>query len=137
MRWKQIGIGVLLCLALGFTVFCGAQIVRGFQGIQQAHHRANSGDVSTIRPWMTLHYISRVYHVPQAYLEQSLRITDPQVARRAPLSVLAARLHVSTDTLIQQTQQAILTYRAQHPTPASSATPHSAIPPPVPRMASA
>lgn len=130
MRWKLIGIGLLLCLALGLTVFCGAQIVRGFQGFQHTHQQANSGDVRTIRPWMTLRYIARVYHVPEAYLEQSLHITDLRVARHAPLTILAARLRVSTDALIQQTQQAILTYRAQHPTPTPPATTHSVIPPP-------
>lgn len=131
MRVKLIGLGMLLCIALALTVFCGIQIVRAVGGLQTTRTQASSGDVRTVRPWMTLHYISRVYHVPESFLLQSLNITDPSSARRTTLSTLAARLGVSPATLIQETQTAILDYRAEHPSP--SATPHSAIPPPARR----
>ena len=77
-RLKLIGTSVLLCLALGLTVFCAVQTVQAIQSFEKNHNLALSGDVSTIRPWMTLHYISQFYHVPESYLYESLHITDPQ-----------------------------------------------------------
>jgi hypothetical protein len=137
MRAKLVGLGLLLCLALGLTIFCGVRIVQGVQGFQQTRQQANSGDVRTIRPWMTLRYVSHVYHTPESYLLQSLHISDATSARHVTLAALATRLHMPESALIQQTRQAILTYRTQHPTPSPSATPHSAIPPPEERTARA
>jgi hypothetical protein len=114
-RTRIIVTGVLLCLALGATIFCAVQTVRAIQRFQLTRTLTAAGDVSTIRPWMTIPYISRVYHVPEGYLYESLNITYPQPVYRTSLRSLAVRYNRSLDGLISEIQTAIKTYRKQHP----------------------
>ncbi len=136
-RWKLIGTGILLCIALGLVVFFAVQFVRAVARFQQSRQLALSGDVRTIRPWMTLSYIARVYHVPESDLLQALQLSDSRSVHRATLYALAARLHVTPDALIQKLQTAILAYRHQHPSQPQAGAPHSAIPPPLRRQMTA
>jgi len=119
-RAKRIGLGLLVCLALGLTLFFAVRTVQAVQHFQQTHQQVVSGDVRSIRPWMTIPYIARVYRVPESYLLQSLRITDPGSVRHVTLTTLAGRLGLTPDALIYKIQAAILTYRQSHPTPPQS-----------------
>jgi hypothetical protein len=114
---KLVVIGVLLCLALGATIFLAAQTVQAIQHFREQHALTLAGNVSvsTIRPWMTIHYISRVYKVPESYLYEQLHITDPKSVRHTSLHSLAARYNRPVDGLIRDIQTAIETYRKQHP----------------------
>jgi hypothetical protein len=82
---------------------------------QQARSLAAEGDVRTIQPWMTIHYISRVYDVPETYLYEQLNITNPSSISQVPLRSVAVRFNQSVDGLIRNIQTAIKTYRNQHP----------------------
>ncbi len=125
-RLKLFLTGFLLCIALGVAVFCAIQTYQAFQRFQQSHNLTLSGDVSTIRPWMTIPYIARVYHVPANYLDEQLHLTNPLDQSRASLHTLATRFNRPVDRVIHDVQQAILNYRKQHPTPTlhPSQTPH-------------
>ncbi|HEV2581136.1 MAG TPA: hypothetical protein VGT44_09805 [Ktedonobacteraceae bacterium] len=115
-RLKLFLTGFLLCIALGVAIFCAIQTYQAFQRFQQSRNLTLSGDVSTIRPWMTIPYIARVYHVPASYLDEQLRISNPQDQSRASLHTLATRYNRPLDRVIHDVQQAILNYRKQHPT---------------------
>jgi hypothetical protein len=115
LRSRLIVTGILLCLALGATIFCAVQTVQAIQRFQQARSLSAEGDVSTIQPWMTIHYVSRVYYVPESYLDEQLKIKDPNSIRHVPLRSLAVRYNRSIDGLIRDIQTAIKTYRKQHP----------------------
>jgi hypothetical protein len=110
-RLKLVGTGILLCLALGLTVFCAVQTVQAFQRFQQEQKLAVTGDVSTIRSWMTVPYIAHFYHVPESYLDQSLHITNDRAVHHLPLRELANRVKLPVDGLIRDIQHAILNYR--------------------------
>lgn len=110
-RLKLVVTGLLLCLALGLTIFCAVQTVQAFQRLQQENKLAVTGDVSTIRPWMTVPYIAHFYHVPESYLDQSLHITDDRAVHHLPLRELAARIKRPLNSLIRDIQHAILNYR--------------------------
>jgi hypothetical protein len=114
---KLVVTGVLLCLALGATIFLAAETVQAIHHFREQHALRLAGDVSvsTIRPWMTIPYISRAYNVPESYLYESLHITDPKSVRRTSLHSLAARYNRPVDVLIRDIQTAIETYRKQHP----------------------
>ncbi len=114
-RMKQIGMGALLCLTLGLTLLCAVSIVHAIGRFNESRKLSLSGDVRTIRPWMTIPYIARVYHVPESYLLETLHISDAATVRHVTLFSLSSRLGISTDALIKQIQTAILTYRKQHP----------------------
>jgi hypothetical protein len=115
-RLKLFLTGFLLCIALGVVIFCAIQTWQAIQRFQQNRNLMLSGDVSTIRSWMTIPYIARVYHVPESYLDTQLRITNPQDQRKVTLSILATRFNRPVDKIIHDVQQAILAYRKQHPT---------------------
>jgi hypothetical protein len=88
--------------------------LKAIQQFRQQHALTASGDVSTIRPWMTVPFIAHVYHVPENYLYQSLRISNPQPVRQATLRVLADRSNRPVNDVIHDLQKAILIYRKQH-----------------------
>ena len=110
----------LLLLALGIALFMIANAFQAMHNLQQQSNAAKAGDVSTIRPWMTVHVISRVYHVPEDYLDQSLNIAKTDPLYHATLYEIAAHKHQPVEKVIHMLQQAILTYRKEH---ASSAAP--------------
>ena len=91
------------------------QTVKAIQHFQQARTLTAEGDVSTIQPWMTVHYISRFYYVPERYLNEQLHITDSKSISHIPLRSLAVRFNLSIDSLIRDIQTAIKTYRKEHP----------------------
>jgi len=133
VRSKLIITGILLCLALGLTIFCAVQVVQAVQRFQQTRHMALTGDVGTIRPWMTIPYVSRVYHVPESYLLQRLNISDPRSVRNVTLDSLSGRLHRTPETLIHEIQTAIQTYRKERPSRPQPGRLQSVVPPPVGR----
>lgn len=133
VRLKLISTGILLCLALGLTIFCALQTVQAVQRFQQSRHMALTGDVRSIRSWMTIPYISKVYHVPESYLLQRLHVSDPRSVSHVTLLSLAERFHRTPDALIHEVQTAIQTYRKQHPSQPQPGKPYSVIPPPVGR----
>jgi hypothetical protein len=114
-RAKLFGTGFLLCIAVGVTIFCAIQTVQAIQTFQKNHNLALSGDVSTIRSWMTIPYIARAYHVPESYLYDSLHISKTLTMRRDSLHTLALRYNRPIDAFISEVQHVILAYRKQHP----------------------
>ena len=113
VRVKLILTGVLLCLALAGVVVATVVTVQAFQRFQQTRNLVLTGDVRSIRPWMTVHYISVIYHVPENYLYQALNISNPPPVKPS-LSLLAQYYNRPVDELIHEIQVAIETYRRQH-----------------------
>jgi hypothetical protein len=89
--------------------------VRAIQRFQQARSLAAQGDVSTIQPWMTIHYVSLAYAVPESYLIERLSITDSRPVTHISLRSIAVRYNRSLDGLIRDLQTAIKEYRKQSP----------------------
>jgi hypothetical protein len=63
---------------------------------------------------MSIHYVSRVYAVPESYLIEQLNITDTRHVSHIPLRSLAVRYNRSLDRLIRDIQIAIKEYRKQN-----------------------
>ncbi len=103
-----------LLLALGIALFMIANAFQAMHSLQQQSTAAKAGDVSTIRPWMTIHVISHVYHVPEDYLDQSLSIATTDPLHRATLYEIASRRRQPVEKVIHLLQQVILAYRKEH-----------------------
>ena len=114
MRLKFVILGVLLCLSTGAAIFAAVTTYHAIQQFKRERALAQSGDVSTIRPWMTVHFIAETYQVPENYLYQSLHIANPQPVRHATLRVLADHYKRPVNDVIHNIQVAILSYRRQH-----------------------
>lgn len=109
----------LLCLSLllilGLLTFTAIKTVQAMRNFQQQYNEVKTGDVSTIHPWMTVHVISHVYHVPETYLGQKLTISSADQLRHDTLYEIAARKKQPVTRIVHTVQQAILVYRKNHP----------------------
>lgn len=105
---------VLLLLALGFTIVEVVVTFRAVRNLQTQYSAVKSGDVNTIRPWMTIHAISLIYHVPEDYVYSSLEVPSPDVHHHETLYEIASRKQQPVDQVIRTVQHAILTYRKGH-----------------------
>lgn len=78
------------------------------------HHAPRPLVDETIKPWMSIGYVARSYHVPPPVLFDALGL--PARPDRRPLSAVATEQKRSVDELISILNQAIQTYRAANPT---------------------
>jgi len=125
-RGKLVLLCLLLLLTLGLLAFAVMQTVQQVRSFQQRSHAVKAGDVSTVRPWMTVHAVSHIYHVPESYLNQELGVRDPNAVRHVTLNTIAKTSHKPVNTVIQTVQHAIVKYRQAHP--------HSFTPSPTPSI---
>ncbi len=114
-RAKLNFLSLLLLLALGVVVLAIVNTWQAVTNFQQMSTATKAGDVTTIRPWMTIHVISRVYHVPEDYLTNSLQVKKTDPLHHATLYEIAARKRQPVDRLIRTLKNIILIYRKQHP----------------------
>lgn len=108
-------ISLSLLIILGLLAFCAIETVQAMRSFQRQYTEVKTGDVSTVHPWMTVHVISHVYHVPEAYLGQKLTISNPDQLRHSTLYEIASRKRQPVTRIIHTVQQAILVYRKDHP----------------------
>jgi hypothetical protein len=111
LQQKFILTGILLVVASCCTAITADASVRAVQSFQQQNTLTHSGDIRTVRPWMTIPYIAHTYHVPEGYLYNTLHITDKRSAQHTTIQALAIRSRRTPDDLIHQIQKAIQTYR--------------------------
>jgi hypothetical protein len=114
-RAKLSILGLLLLIMLGFVAFTTVGTFKAVQSFQQQNSAVKAGDVNTVHPWMTIHVISRVYHVPEDYLYRALQIDSPASFRHVTLNGIANRKKQPVAQVIRTVQHAILAYRKEHP----------------------
>ena len=114
-RVTIIIISVLLGAAIIAVIFTAIGTVRAVQSLQHQHTLAKAGDVSTIRPWMTIPYVAHNYHVPEGYLYDSLHISDTHTLHHMPLQALASHYNRPVNSVVHDVQNAVTLYRKQHP----------------------
>ncbi len=116
-RAKLALLCLLLLLVLGCLVFTTVSTVQAVRHFQQHSREVKAGDVSTIDSWMTIHGVSRIYHVPENYLYRSLHISNPRSFRHVTLNEIAHRRRQPVGQIIHTVQCTILAYRRQSPRP--------------------
>jgi hypothetical protein len=113
-RAKLNLLSFLLILILGLLAITAVRAFQAVHNFQQQYSEVKAGNVSTMRPWMTIHVISHVYHVPENYLYRSLTIDNPVQFRSATLYQIADHKRQSVNQVILTAQHAILAYRKHH-----------------------
>jgi hypothetical protein len=127
-RAKFVLLGLLLALMVGILIYTAVNTIEAAQDFQQQQTAVKKGDVAAIHPWMTVHVVSHLYHIPEDYLYHSLNLTDTKLLRHSTIYEIASKKKQSVNRIIQTLQEAILTYRKAHPnllTPTPSVTPRS------------
>ncbi len=83
--------------------------------VQQPRPRTQIGgppEMNAIAGWMTVRYISRVYHVPEPVLLSALNITETE-ARGQSLDQLARRRHETVQQVVLIVRSTVEQYRSQ------------------------
>ena len=107
---------LLLLLMLGLVCFAAVGTFKAVRNFQQQNSALEAGDVNTVRAWMTIHVVARLYHVPEDYLSHELAVGNPEQIRHSTLNQLASAKKQPVSKLIQAVQYAILSYRKTHHT---------------------
>ena len=119
---------LLLLLIMGILVFTAVNTVQAVRNFQQQYSAVRAGDFHAIHPWMTIHMISHIYHVPEDYLYRSLNMDSPASLRHATLNQIANSNRKPIDQLIRTIQHAILAYRKKSPAmPTPTPTPQHSV----------
>lgn len=105
---------LLLLLTLSALAFTTANAFQAARSFQRQYSAVKSGDVNAIHPWMTIHVVSSICHVPEGYLYRSLGMKYSVMLRHATLYELADRKHQPVDQVVRTVQHAVLTYRKEH-----------------------
>ena len=107
---------LLLFLSLGLTILVADATVQQVQSFQREEKAVKKQDVNAIHPWMTVHVVSHIYHVPEDYLYSSLKISenDPSL-RHATLSTIASHEKQPYSRVEHTVKTAILAYQKEHP----------------------
>jgi hypothetical protein len=120
---------LLLLIMLGVLVFAAVNTVQAVKNFQHQYIAVKSQDVSAIHPWMTIHVVSHIYHVPEDYLYRTLNLPDTPATRHMTLDTIAHHKKQTTNQVIHTLQQAIVKYRKEHhiatPTPRPGMSPPS------------
>jgi hypothetical protein len=102
------------------AAFLLAVFAAGFFAVRTVRHAVywSQHKDETIRPWMSVPYVSRSYRVPPHVLYQAIGLS-PQPRDRRPLREIALEQNRPVDALILALQDAINAERRQHgpPTP--------------------
>jgi hypothetical protein len=106
----------LLLLMLGAVAFTASDTIQAMQSLQKHSSDVKAGKVTAIRPWMTIHIVAHIYHVPDDYLYRSLNVDNRPATRRETLYGIASHEHKPVNQIIQRLQYAVLVYRKAHPT---------------------
>ena len=105
---------ILLLIMLGTLTFAAVNTIHAVQSFQQQQRAAKVGDVSAIRPWMTIKVISHICNVPEAYLYDTLNVDEASALHRATLYEIASHKKQPIAQVVRTVQHAVLNYRKDH-----------------------
>jgi len=133
MTRKNIGTIALVLLGVVVIIFFGMRAMHAFRKFN-GHRPPPPGkvetDVELIREWMTVPFISRMYHVPDEIIFKALEIS-PKNNRDKSLEDLNQEYYSKADGLVLEIVKATILANQPPPTPVP---PDTAVPPltPVP-----
>ena len=102
-------IATLVAVTLGFRV--AYRLISGPPPV-----RERQSDVSVIRDWMTLGYVSKTYGIPGPDLEKSLNL-QPDDYRKMSIEAIAKKNNKSSDELLESIRKVVTEFQKTHPTP--------------------
>ena len=73
------------------------------------HRLLSAGDINTIRPWMTLDYINKVFKLPPDYLKNNLDISGSRYPNIS-INGYAKKEKIKTAYLVEKIQEAVHNY---------------------------
>ena len=118
-RIRRIGAAVAI-LALLPALWFGVRTYRSFLLVQSAY-ALGAPEISNVRPWMTLDFVAKTFHVPAHALVARLGL-PPSVPLDTTLKTIAERQRTTPLLYAQQVQQAIVAAGAPRAAPRPNGT---------------
>jgi membrane-associated protein len=115
LHWQRPLLLILFAIAAFAVVMFGLRTYRSFLLLRSAYE-LGAPDVSSVRPWMTLDYVARAYHVPKRALAERLGLA-PDTDSTTTLISLARKQALSPFEYLRQVQEAISELRLITPPP--------------------
>jgi hypothetical protein len=124
-------LALILVLGLVLTLIFGLRVFRSFRKMpRNGPPPAVMTDVSLIRGWMTIEYVSRAYSVPEPVLVDGLQLSRADSDRRTLAQIAAERNPDDPEQLIADVGALILEFQARYPHGLPTLEPKPGIPPP-------
>lgn len=107
----------ILYLVIGLFFLVGTGIYARYFYRQTPHHAPSRTlrDVNVIKDWMTIHYVARVYVVPEQMLLDAVHVTQQQ-AKSKSIATIAKSQKVPTAQILNTIQTTIVEYHAAQAT---------------------
>ena len=115
MRIRVAVLLVMLLVGCGLTCLAATSTIQAVNNWRQDVQLSQAGDVHLIHYWMTIPSVAHLYHVPENYLFQSLRLKSDVQTRRNTLENIAIDKKQPVSKIITTLQKAVETYRSTHP----------------------
>jgi hypothetical protein len=123
LKQRALVIGLII-FGILFTIFFGMRAFHAFKKFDEhgpPPHRKIETDVELIREWMTISFISRMYHVHEEDIYDALNIS-PKGNHDKSLMDLNRDYYPDKDGFVMDTVKAtVLALQASHPPPPDSA----------------
>lgn len=108
MAKKFIIVGMMILILSGFI---GIKITRQFHDRRPLNREQN--DLSAIRSWMTLDYVSKEYRIPKSEFERSLGL-DIGKYHKMSIAQMSKTIGINEDDFIQKIKNSIVDFQANH-----------------------
>jgi hypothetical protein len=110
---------VILILGLILAVFFATRAFHGFQRVRGAKFGGGESNVELIRGWMTVDYITKMYHVPPNVVLSPLNIPVEGNGKRSLGSLIKSTGTTDPDGLLEKVKASINQFQQKDmiPTP--------------------
>ena len=105
---------VLACIVLCIAMFLSVKI--SYEMKHRPFPRPREVNVSLIQPWMTIHYISRTYQVPEDILLKELSVSTSNT-RTMTVSKIASLQNKKISEVVEQVRDIVSQYQQSYKSP--------------------
>jgi len=116
---RRVYLSILFFIGIGLAIFFGIKAFRNIQRIQSLKFGGGETNVELIRGWMTVDYITKMYHVPPDVILKPLNLPVKSNINISIGSLIKAAGTSNPETLMEQVKKSINDFQQKDlkPTP--------------------
>jgi hypothetical protein len=111
LKSRQFLLIALVLIGIGLAIFFGTRAIRNFNHIRERKFGGGETNVELIRGWMTVDYITKMYHVPPDVILAPLNIPVDQNMKRSLGSLIKQTGTTDPDLLLEKVKESINTFQ--------------------------
>jgi hypothetical protein len=119
VKSRQFLLIALVIVGIGLAVFFGSRALRNFNHIRDRKFGGGETNVELIRGWMTVDYITKMYHVPPDVVLKPLSLPVESNMNRSLGSLIKQTGSANPDDLLEKVKTSINDFQKKDliPTP--------------------